>query len=316
MTSPRPRPIPHRQWRRSAPGHGARRKAALHERDPVHRSRLAEDEGERLTERETLNMLRLLVMAGIETTTNLIGNGMLALLRNPDQLHRLREDPSLIPAAVEELLRYDPPAQAFFRRALADCEVNGFELRRGDNIIILIGAANRDDRAFDDPDRLDVGRAECPHLSLSRGIHYCLGAPLARLEARIVLETLLERFPADRAARREAPVPRRRRAARPPVSAAPRPPRPERLGRTGHARLLVEKGKSLAPPCKACQHMDDSSSRARNGRHPPRGSLPFTPRRRLRLSQAHAHPDRDPERRRTLCLDQRHTQSHLRRSSH
>ena len=155
----------------------------------------AEDEGERLSERETLNMLRLLIMAGNETTTNLIGNGMLALLRNPDQLRRLREDPGLIPPAVEELLRYDAPAQAFFRRALADCEVNGFELRKGDNIILLIGAANRDAQAFDDPDRLDVGRAECPHLSLSRGIHYCLGAQLARLEARIVFETLLERFP-------------------------------------------------------------------------------------------------------------------------
>ena len=155
----------------------------------------AEDEGERLTERETLNMLRLLVMAGNETTTNLIGNGMLALLRNPNQLRRLRDDPGLIPTAVEELLRYDPPAQAFFRRAVADCEVNGFDLRKGDNIILLVGAANRDAQAFDDPDRLDVGRAKCPHLSLSRGIHHCLGASLARLESRIVFETLLERFP-------------------------------------------------------------------------------------------------------------------------
>ena len=96
---------------------------------------------------------------------------------------------------IEELLRYDAPAQAFFRRAIADCAVNGFELSRGDNIILLIAAANRDGQAFNDPDRLDVGRAECPHLSLSRGIHYCLGAQLARLEARIVFETLLERFP-------------------------------------------------------------------------------------------------------------------------
>ena len=96
---------------------------------------------------------------------------------------------------MEELLRYDPPAQAFFRRALVDCEVNGFELRKRDNIVLLIGAANRDPDAFDDPDRLDVGRAGCPHLSLGRGVHYCLGAPLARLEGRIVFETLLERFP-------------------------------------------------------------------------------------------------------------------------
>ncbi|MXX88467.1 MAG: cytochrome P450 [Boseongicola sp. SB0677_bin_26] len=156
----------------------------------------AEDEGERLTERETLNMLRLLLIAGNETTTNLIGNGMLALLRNPDQLRRLREDPGLIPLAVEELMRYDPPAQATFRRTLADCAVNGFELRRGDNVVVLIGGANRDAQVFDDPERLDVGRATCPHLTLGRGIHFCLGAPLARLEGRIVLETLLERFPA------------------------------------------------------------------------------------------------------------------------
>ena len=155
----------------------------------------AEDEGERLTERETLNMLRLLLIAGNETTTNLIGNGMLALLRNPDQLRRLREDPGLIPSAVEELLRFDSPVQATFRRALADCEVNGFELRRRDNLVVLVGSANRDPDAFADPDRLDVGRGEAAHLSFGRGIHHCLGAPLARLQGRIVLEMLLERFP-------------------------------------------------------------------------------------------------------------------------
>ncbi|MDE0334402.1 MAG: cytochrome P450 [Defluviicoccus sp.] len=155
----------------------------------------AEEEGERLNERETLNMLRLLLIAGNETTTNLIGNGMLALLRNPDQLRRLREDPGLIPAAVEELLRFDSPVQATFRRALADCEVNGFELRERDNLVVLVGSANRDPDAFADPDRLDVGRGEAAHLSFGRGIHHCLGAPLARLEGRIVLEMLLERFP-------------------------------------------------------------------------------------------------------------------------
>ncbi len=155
----------------------------------------AEDEGERLNERETLNMLRLLLIAGNETTTNLIGNGMLALLRNPDQLRRLREDPGLIPSAVEELLRFDSPVQATFRRALADCEVNGFALRKRDNLVVLVGSANRDPDAFADPDRLDVGRGEAAHLSFGRGIHHCLGAPLARLEGRIVLEMLLERFP-------------------------------------------------------------------------------------------------------------------------
>ena len=154
----------------------------------------AEDEGERLNERETLNMLRLLLIAGNETTTNLIGNGMLALLRHPDQLRRLREDPGLIPSAVEELLRFDSPVQTTFRRALADCEVNGFELRKRDNLVVLVGSANRDPDAFEDPDRLDVGRGEAAQLSFGRGIHHCLGAPLARLEGRIVFEMLLERF--------------------------------------------------------------------------------------------------------------------------
>ena len=153
-----------------------------------------EDDGERLSEREMLNLLRVLLVAGNETTTNLIGNGVLALLRHPDELQRLRDDPGLIPAAVEELLRFDAPGQTTFRRALADCEVNGFPLRRRDNIVLLIGAANRDPDAFEDPDRLDVGRGASSHLSLGRGIHHCLGAPLARLEGRIVLEMLLERF--------------------------------------------------------------------------------------------------------------------------
>ena len=153
-----------------------------------------EDEGERLTERETLNMLRLLLSAGNETTANLIGNGILALLRHPDELQRLREDPSLIPGAVEELLRFDSPVQADFRRVLADCEMNGFALRKRDNIVALIGAANRDPDVFENPDRLDVRRSQGSHLAFGRGIHHCLGAPLARLEGRVVLEMLLERF--------------------------------------------------------------------------------------------------------------------------
>ena len=155
----------------------------------------AEDEGERLSARETLNMLRLLLSAGNETTTNLIGNGVLALLRNPDQLQRLREDPTLIPAAVEELLRYDSPVQASFRRVLADCEVNGFPLRKSDNVVVLLGAANRDPDVFEHPDKLDIARGQRSHLSFGRGIHHCLGAPLARLEGRIVLEMLRDRFP-------------------------------------------------------------------------------------------------------------------------
>ena len=154
----------------------------------------AEEEGDRLTEREMLNMLRLLLIAGNETTTNLIGNGFLALLRHPEQLQRLRDDPSLIPSAVDELLRFDSPVQTDFRRALEDCEVNGFPLKTRDNIVLLLGAANRDPDVFDDPDRLDVGRADRSHLSFGRGIHHCIGAPLARLEGRIVLEMLLDRF--------------------------------------------------------------------------------------------------------------------------
>lgn len=106
-------------------------------------------------------------------------------LAHLEQLARLRDDPDRIPAAVEELLRFDSPLQATIRRARADCAVNG---------VVLIGAANRDPDAFEDPDRLDVGRAPCPHPLLGRGIHRCLGAPLARLEVRIAFEMLLERF--------------------------------------------------------------------------------------------------------------------------
>ncbi len=119
---------------------------------------------------------------------------MLALLDHPNQLVRLRDDPGLMPAAVEELLRYDFPVQTTFRRVRADCAVNGIELRAGDNIAVVLGGANRNPDIFEEPDRLDVGRANCPHLSLGRGIHHCLGAPLARLQGRIAFEMLLERF--------------------------------------------------------------------------------------------------------------------------
>ncbi len=158
----------------------------------------AEEEGDKLTEREVLIMLRLLLVAGNETTTNLIGNGMLALLRHPDQLAALREDPGLISSAVEELLRFDSPVQVDMRSVLDDCDVNGFHLRRGDNVVTLLGAANRDPDQFQAPDRLDVRPREQNHLAFGRGIHHCLGAPLARLEGRIVLEALIERFPSMR----------------------------------------------------------------------------------------------------------------------
>ena len=155
----------------------------------------AEEEGERLTEQEVLNTVRMLLVAGIETTTNLIGNGTLALLRHPDELERLRKDPSLMPGAVEELLRYDAPAQATFRRVLEDCEVAGVALQRRETVVLLLASGNRDPEAFDNPNTLDVARDGRPHLSMSRGIHHCLGAALARLEGRIAFEMILERFP-------------------------------------------------------------------------------------------------------------------------
>ena len=114
--------------------------------------------------------------------------------RNPDQLARLRDHPDLMPGAVEESLRFDSPVQTTFRRVRADCAVNGVEVRARDNVAVLVGAANRDPEVFEEPDRLDVGRAHCPHLSLGRGIHHCLGGLLARLEGRIAFEMLLDRF--------------------------------------------------------------------------------------------------------------------------
>jgi len=150
--------------------------------------------GAQLRARETVNMLRLLLAAGSETAANLIGNGVLALLRHPDQLQRLRKDPALIPAAMEEMLRYDPPVQTDFRRVLVDCKVNGYPLRKRDNVAVLLAAANRDPEVFENPDRLDVGRDARLHLSFGSGIHYCLGASLARMQGRIAIEMLLERF--------------------------------------------------------------------------------------------------------------------------
>ena len=172
-----------------------RERRAFPPRDDMVSALLREqDEEARLSDRETLNVLRALLVAGNETTVDLIGNGFLALLRHPGQLERLRADPELIPGAVEELLRFDPPVQTGFRCVLADCEVNGQALRRRENVFLLLGAANRDPEVFEDPDRLDVGRRASGHLAFGSGIHHCLGAPLARLAGRIVLEMLLERF--------------------------------------------------------------------------------------------------------------------------
>ncbi len=153
-----------------------------------------EEAGDKLTEDEMMVMLRLLLVAGNETTTNLIGNGMLALLRHPEQLQRLRQQPDLMPAAIEELLRYDSPVQTDIRTALEDLELGGKHIHKGQGVLLLIGSANRDPEVYRDPDRLDFARHAASHIAFGRGIHHCLGAPLARLEGRIAFEMLLERF--------------------------------------------------------------------------------------------------------------------------
>ena len=155
----------------------------------------AEEEGETLDEEELYSFCILLLGAGSETTTNLIGNGLLALLRNRDQLERLRDDPSIAERAVEELLRYDSPVAMTSRIATEETEIGGKRVRAGDFLVLSIAGANRDPEQFPDPDRLDIGREENRHLSFSLGNHYCLGAPLARLEGRIALTALIERFP-------------------------------------------------------------------------------------------------------------------------
>jgi hypothetical protein len=153
-----------------------------------------EEAGDKLTQHELLEMLRLILVAGNETTTNLIGNGILALLRHPQQMQRLRDEPGLIAAAVEELLRYDAPVQINARSALQDIEIHGRSIKKGQGIILLIASANHDPTVFRNPEQLDITRQETSHIAFGRGIHHCLGAPLARLEARIVIDMLLERF--------------------------------------------------------------------------------------------------------------------------
>ena len=160
----------------------------------------AEEEGDKLSREELLSTMLLILVAGNETTRNLIGNGMLALLGHPDQLQRLRDEPDLLEPAVDELLRCDSPVQLDGRVVREDLEMGGKRLRAGEKAIALIGAANRDPAAFGNPDALDIARSEKSHLSFGRGIHYCLGASLAVLEARIAFRGLLDRFPSIRMA--------------------------------------------------------------------------------------------------------------------
>ena len=162
--------------------------------DLVSRLVEVEEQGDRLTRDETIVMLRLLLIAGNETTTNLIGNGVRALLRHPGQLALLRERPELVPSAVEELLRYDSPVQLDMRIARRDLDIGDSAVPSGTMVGLLIGSANHDRERFRRPDELDITRPDHGNISFGRGIHHCLGAPLARLEGRIALEVLLERF--------------------------------------------------------------------------------------------------------------------------
>ena len=155
----------------------------------------AEEQGDRLTEGELLATCVLLFIAGHETTVNLIGNGLLALLRHPGELARLRAEPGLIGSAVEELLRFDSPVQRTARITNADVVVGGKTLPAGAFVITAIGAANRDPRHFAEPDRLDIGRTENRHIAFGFGIHFCLGAPLARVEGQLALGALMRRMP-------------------------------------------------------------------------------------------------------------------------
>lgn len=154
----------------------------------------AEEAGERLNEDELLAMVFLLLIAGHETTVNLISSGILALLEHPEQMERLRNDPSLIKPAVEEMLRYMSPVFTTTERyALSDLTIHGVEIPRGEMILGVIGSANRDDSVFTEPNVLDITREPNKHLSFGQGIHFCLGAPLARMEAQIAISTLIRR---------------------------------------------------------------------------------------------------------------------------
>jgi cytochrome P450 len=154
-----------------------------------------EEAGDRLSREELFTTCVLLLVAGNETTTKLIGNAVVALLRNPDQLSLLREEPKRIPGAVDELLRYDSPVQLTSRFVLEEGEMHGQRLRRGQQLVLLLGAGNRDPEVFERADELDVTREGVHHLSFGHGVHHCLGSKLARLEGALALEALVTRFP-------------------------------------------------------------------------------------------------------------------------
>ncbi|HZO81492.1 MAG TPA: cytochrome P450 [Candidatus Binataceae bacterium] len=165
-----------------------------------------EDSEETLSEEELIAFVVILLLAGNETTTNLIGNGMLALTRHPGELERLRREPGLAASAVEEMLRYDGPVQSTVRHIRQDTEFAGMTIPAGTMIFVLVAAANRDPAQFPEPERFDIARSPNDHLAFGEGIHFCLGAPLARMEGAIAISSLLERFKRIRPATPEAPL--------------------------------------------------------------------------------------------------------------
>lgn len=155
----------------------------------------AELDGQKLSQEELLGFCFLLVVGGNDTTTNLIANGAVLLARHPEQRDELVRDPSLIPSAVEEMLRYESPTQALPRKATRDVELHGCRIREGEEVSLVWGSANHDERRFDDPERFDIHRGDNRHLALGHGVHFCMGSHLARLEGRVAFEELLTRLP-------------------------------------------------------------------------------------------------------------------------